>query len=73
MIRAFKHGFKVTEIPADEPKRIGGVRKMRIVYNGLAVLCGILREMFVPPGEEAGARMSARLPRITPRPSARQS
>jgi glycosyltransferase involved in cell wall biosynthesis len=47
MIRAFKHGLKVTEIPADEPKRIGGVRKMRIVYNGFAVLYGILRELFV--------------------------
>ena len=47
MIRAFKQGLKVTEIPADEPKRIGGVRKMKIVYNGSAVLYGILRELFV--------------------------
>jgi glycosyltransferase involved in cell wall biosynthesis len=47
MIRAFKHGLKVAEISADEPKRIGGVRKMKIVYNGLAVLYGILRELFV--------------------------
>jgi glycosyltransferase involved in cell wall biosynthesis len=47
MIRAFKHGLKTTEIPADEPKRIGGVRKMKIIYNGCAVLYGILRELFV--------------------------
>ncbi len=55
MIRAFKHGLKVTEIPADEPKRIGGVRKMRIGYNGLAVLYGILRELFVHRVKKSGA------------------
>lgn len=47
MIRCVKHGLKITEIPADEPKRIGGVRKMRVLYNGSAVLYGILRELFV--------------------------
>ena len=55
MVRAYKQGFKVTEIPADEPKRIGGVRKMRIVYNGLAVLWGILREMFVSRAKKTGS------------------
>jgi hypothetical protein len=56
MVRAFKHGLKTTEIPADEPKRIGGVRKMKIVYNGCAVLYGILRELFVHRVKKAGRR-----------------
>jgi glycosyltransferase involved in cell wall biosynthesis len=55
MVRAYRQGFRVTEIPADEPKRIGGVRKMKIVYNGLAVLVGILRELFVCRVKKPGA------------------
>jgi glycosyltransferase involved in cell wall biosynthesis len=46
VIRALKHGLKITEIPADEPKRIGGVRKMRIWYNGSAIVYVILKELF---------------------------
>ena len=55
MVRAYQQGFKVTEIPADEPKRIGGVRKMKIVYNGFAVLWGILREKFVSRAKKTGS------------------
>jgi glycosyltransferase involved in cell wall biosynthesis len=47
-IRCLKNGMKVTEIPGDEPARIGGVRKMRIWFNGSVVLYAILKELFVP-------------------------
>lgn len=45
-IKCAKRGLKVTEIPGDEPKRIGGVRKMRPIYNGWSVLCTVLKELF---------------------------
>lgn len=47
VIRPLKHGLKVAEIPGDEPKRIGGVRKMRVVHNGSIVLWAIIRELFI--------------------------
>jgi glycosyltransferase involved in cell wall biosynthesis len=47
MIRAAKDGLRIAEIAADEPKRIGGVRKMHVIRNGSQVLYGILRELFV--------------------------
>jgi glycosyltransferase involved in cell wall biosynthesis len=47
MIRAVKHRLKIAEIPGDEPKRIGGVRKVRIFYHGWAVLYVIIKELFV--------------------------
>lgn len=37
-IRCAVHGKRVAEIPAAEPKRIGGERKMRIFANGWAIL-----------------------------------
>ena len=40
-------GFKVTEIPADEPPRIGGVRKMRPFKTGMEIVRVILREYFL--------------------------
>jgi glycosyltransferase involved in cell wall biosynthesis len=46
-IRCAKRKLKVTDIPGDEPKRIGGARKMHPLYNGLAILCLIIREIFV--------------------------
>ena len=46
-IRSMKRGLKVTEIPADEPKRIGGVRKMRPLYNGSCLLWTIIKELFI--------------------------
>lgn len=38
MCRAARAGCKLGEIPGDEPARIGGVRKMNPVRNGLAEL-----------------------------------
>ena len=46
-IRFLKNGYKVTEIPADEPKRIGGVRKMKPIKTGLEILQLILKEYFI--------------------------
>ncbi len=43
-IRCAKFGKKVGEIPGDEPKRIGGARKMNPLRNGFAALCLILSE-----------------------------
>jgi len=47
MIRALKHGLKIGEIAGDEPKRIGGERKLRIFYYGWSILYIILKELFV--------------------------
>lgn len=46
-IRAAKLKLKVYEIPADEPKRIGGERKMSIVRNGLGVFLQIFHELII--------------------------
>jgi glycosyltransferase involved in cell wall biosynthesis len=46
VIRCLKHGCKVGEIPGDEPKRIGGKRKMSVWYNGSTILWLILKELF---------------------------
>ena len=43
-----KHKLKATEIPGDEPKRIGGQRKMSPILNGLAILKVIFTEFFSP-------------------------
>lgn len=43
-IRAAKFKLKVFEIPGDEPKRIGGVRKLSIVKNGSGTLFQIIHE-----------------------------
>lgn len=48
-IRCAKLGLRVAEIPGDEPKRIGGVRKMRPIGNGLAIVRLILSELFSSP------------------------
>ncbi len=37
------NGLKTAEIPGDEPKRIGGERKMHILYNGACILLMIIR------------------------------
>lgn len=44
--RAAKLGLKVAEIEGDEPKRIGGIRKMNPWRNGLGALTEILIEKF---------------------------
>lgn len=46
-IRCATHKVKYTEIPGDEPKRIGGVRKMRPLYTGAAISLMILKEFFL--------------------------
>ena len=44
--RARRAGLRTAEIPGDEPKRIGGVRKLSIVKNGLGGLLQILWDFF---------------------------
>lgn len=46
-IRAAKLGLSTYEVPADEPKRIGGERKMRPLRNGMAVVLHILYELWI--------------------------
>ena len=45
-IRCAKHKLKTGEIPGDEPARIGGVRKMNPLINGLDILRLIAVERF---------------------------
>lgn len=45
-IRCAKAGKKVTEIPGDEPPRIGGVRKLQIVRWGLGLMVQMWRELY---------------------------
>lgn len=45
-IKFAKKDFKIAEIPADEPKRIGGTRKMRPFKTGWEILKVVLREFF---------------------------
>lgn len=46
LIRAIRRKKKIGEIPADEPARIGGIRKMHPLKNGIAELGRIVREFF---------------------------
>jgi glycosyltransferase involved in cell wall biosynthesis len=45
-VRAAKRRLKVGEIPADEPARIGGERKLRVLNWGGAIYFQFLRERF---------------------------
>ena len=45
-VRAAKAKLRITEIPGDEPPRIGGERKLKIVKWGAAYYFQILREKF---------------------------
>ena len=47
-IQFTKYGYKVAEVGASEPKRIGGVRKAHNFYTGWALLRMIAREYFRP-------------------------
>lgn len=47
LLRTIKQKLKIGEIPGDEPPRIGGVRKMHPLRNGLKELRMILREFFI--------------------------
>ncbi|MBI4669234.1 MAG: glycosyltransferase [Elusimicrobia bacterium] len=45
-VRSAKRKLKTAEIPADEPKRIAGIRKLQIIRWGAAYLSQILRETY---------------------------
>ena len=47
-MRVIKWNLKWSEIPADEPARIGGVRKLQILKWGAVYLCQLLREALTP-------------------------
>jgi len=46
-VRAAKRKLKVTEIPGDEPPRIGGERKLQILKWGAAYYFQFIREIFL--------------------------
>lgn len=46
-IRCARHKKRVIEIPGDEPKRIGSVRKMKPLYNGSTLLWTLSKELFI--------------------------
>lgn len=46
-IRAAKKKLKCTDIPGDEPPRIGGQRKLKIMKWGFAYMFEVFREKFV--------------------------
>ncbi len=45
-VRAAKRKLKITEIPGDEPARIGGERKLKILKWGAAYYFQFIREVF---------------------------
>jgi hypothetical protein len=45
-VRAARAKCRVTEIPGDEPPRIGGVRKLQVIRWGAGFLYQIIREVF---------------------------
>jgi len=45
-IRAAKRRLRIAEIPGDEPRRVGGVRKLQILRWGASFYWEILREIF---------------------------
>ena len=47
--RASRAGYRVAEIGGDEPPRIGGQAKLRIIRWGLATAAQFLLEAFIPP------------------------
>jgi glycosyltransferase involved in cell wall biosynthesis len=46
-VRAAKRKLKVTEIPGDEPPRVGGERKLQVLKWGAAYYFQFIREYFV--------------------------
>jgi glycosyltransferase involved in cell wall biosynthesis len=46
LLRALRAGKKIAEIPADEPRRIGGTRKMQPLKNTCYELAMLFREYF---------------------------
>jgi glycosyltransferase involved in cell wall biosynthesis len=45
--RAAQRGLRVTEIPGDEPDRIGGVRKLRVIRWGASYYFQFIRDWFL--------------------------
>ena len=45
-VRALKRNLKVSEIPGDEPARIGGERKLQIIRGGLLYYLTFFRELW---------------------------
>jgi hypothetical protein len=45
-IRAMKRKINFSEIPGDEPKRIGGERKLKIIKWGCAFMFQVFFERF---------------------------
>ncbi len=43
-VRCAKRKLKVTEIPGDEPKRIGGERKLQVIRWGLGYMAQVIAE-----------------------------
>lgn len=55
--RAPRCGLKVKEIPASEPKRIGGIRKLSVLRNGWGALTQIIYDLlFFRPPKGSGQR-----------------
>lgn len=46
-IRCAKRRLKVADIPGDEPKRLGGIKKMSPLYNGTTLFFHIIKELFI--------------------------
>lgn len=46
-VRAVKRRLKIAEIPASEPRRIGGIRKLQAFKWGAVILLQFIREKFV--------------------------
>jgi hypothetical protein len=63
---AHKYGYRVAEVAAPEPRRIGGNRKLRIISWGGAIYLQFLMELFRPrnprmlPGQKSLASTSLR-------------
>ncbi len=55
-VRAAKAGLKVAEIPGDEPPRLGGERKLKVLKWGAAYYFQFIREVFcwTPPQKMHG-------------------
>jgi len=45
-VRAARAGLKITEIPGDEPARIGGARKLKVIRWGGAYYLQFIRELW---------------------------
>ena len=55
-VRAHKYGYTVGEIPASEPLRISGKRKLKVFRWGAAIYCQFLREFVTRASPELLAR-----------------